>query len=138
MTVRTLTRIRPALPFSKWSNNCYSLVGVIVANGDRNVLTFRDFISYAIKPFKFEFNSCAKGTHQSNGSFVLDAGFPKWPENGFCTALALSGLPEGQQNNYVIQAKMHNIDSWQGSDWGNVGLMFNALDANNFEYIYLR
>eukprot|EP00794_Sanderia_malayensis_P012108 gene12108-13359_t len=116
----------------------FSRGGVIVANGDRNVLTFRDFVSHAIKPYKFEFSSCAKGTHRSNGSMILDAGLRKWPEHGFCTALALKSLDDKGSSDYVMQVKLHNIDSWQGSDWGNVGLLFNALDSNNFEYVYIR
>ena len=110
---------------------------MIVANGDKNVLTFRDFVSRAIKPFKFEFNGCGKGTRQSNGSFVLDASYPHWPSNGFCSALALKGL-DNVPVKYAVHAKIYNIDSWQGADWGNVGLLFNALDKNNFEYVYIR
>ena len=101
------------------------------------MLTFRNYDSRAIKPFEFVFSRCGKQTHQTNGSFVLDGMYPNWPANGFCSAMFRSSLTTFSKR-YLIEAKLNNVESWLGNDWGNLGLMFNALDINNFEYVYVR
>jgi len=115
----------------------FSRGGVIVANGDRNVLTFRNYQSKPIHPFQFVFSRCGRQTHQTNGSFVLDGMYPKWPLNAFCSALYKPSL-NSLAKRYFVEAKLNNVESWLGSDWGNPGLMFNALDENNYEYAYVR
>eukprot|EP00795_Rhopilema_esculentum_P008279 gene8279-14236_t len=111
--------------------------GVLVSNGDRNVLTFRKYESHAIKPFEFIFSRCGRKTHQNNGSFIIDGMYPNWPLNGFCSAMWRPTL-RTLAKQYFVQAKLNNVESWLGSDWGNLGLMFNALDENNFEFVYIR
>ena len=113
------------------------VLGIIVANGERNVLTFRNFQSRVIKPFEFKFSRCGSKTHQSNGSFIMDGMLPRWPLHGFCSAMSISPV-KTYAKKYSVQARIHNIDSWHGADWGNAGLMFNALDENNYDYVYIR
>ena len=110
--------------------------GVIVGNGFKNVLTFRDYKTYMIKPFPFIIRSCGEGTHRSNGSFVLDGSTGQWPQGGFCRAISRDSVPGPSK--YSVEAKFYNIDSFSGPDKGNLGLMFNVLDENNFEYVYIR
>ena len=101
------------------------------------MLTFRNYQSKPIHPFQFVFSRCGRQTHQTNGSFVLDGMYPKWPLNAFCSALYKPSL-NSLAKRYFVEAKLNNVESWLGSDWGNPGLMFNALDENNYEYAYVR
>lgn len=101
------------------------------------MLTFRKYESRAIKPFDFIFSRCGRQTHKTNGSFVMDGMYPNWPQNGFCSAMYRTAV-KTKAKRYFVEARLNNVESWLGSDWGNIGLMFNALDENNYEYAYVR
>lgn len=112
--------------------------GVIVGNGFRNVLTFRNFVLYETRPFMFSFHSCGEGTHITNSSTVLDASLPRHRPLLFCRALYRNTSNTSMLNEtYAIQATLFNIDSWRGGDWGNLGIIYNAKDYANFDFVFL-
>ena len=67
----------------------------------------------------------------------MDGMLPRWPLHGFCSAMSMNAVKTFAKK-YSVEARINNIDSWHGADWGNAGLMFNALDENNYDYVYIR
>ena len=39
---------------------------------------------------------------------------------------------------YIVSAELLNQAGWQGINSGHLGLMFNAVDENNFDFVYFR
>ena len=115
--------------------SCFS--GIIVANGFKNMLTFRNFKASLTKPLPMQLSRCGPKTHVANDEVVLDAAYPYWPVNLFCAALYKQVL-DRERETYTVQAMLHNINSYMGSYWGQLGLMYNAHDHYTYEYVYLR
>lgn len=101
------------------------------------MVTFRNFEMDIVKPLEFQIDRCSKKTHSANGTFVLDGNYNSWPAHLFCSALWRTTLKVVDKV-YTVEAMFYNLDSFYGSDWGQPGLMFNAIDANSFNYVYLR
>ena len=114
---------------------CFS--GVIVANGFKNMLTFRNFKAFLTDPLPMQLSRCGPKTHVANDEVVLDAAYPYWPVNLFCAAFYKRILDRGRES-YTVQAMLHNINSYVGSYWGQLGLMYNVHDQYTYEYVYLR
>jgi len=115
----------------------HSKGGIIVANGFKNMLTFRNFKASLTKPLPMQLSRCGPKTHVANDEVVLDAAYPYWPVNLFCAALYKQVL-DRERETYTVQAMLHNINSYMGSYWGQLGLMYNAHDHYTYEYVYLR
>eukprot|EP00795_Rhopilema_esculentum_P008277 gene8277-14233_t len=111
--------------------------GVIVSNGNRNILTFRKFKQYLIPPLEFELTRCGPKTDVINGTFLLHAAQPYWPSNLFCSAFYKKPF-ETKTEQYTLEAMLQNVNSHSGVYLGHPGLMFNALDQSTFDYVYLR
>ena len=115
------------------------VLGVIVGNGFRNILSFRDFTLYEMIPTDFRFYSCGGGTHLSNETVVMDASLPRGGSLTFCRAMYGKSLSNDfEADQYTIQASFYNVDSWQGGDWGRVGLIYNAKDEANYDFVFLK
>ena len=39
---------------------------------------------------------------------------------------------------YTVSAELLNQAGWQGINSGHLGLLFNAVDENNFDFVYFR
>ena len=39
---------------------------------------------------------------------------------------------------YSVSAEILNQAGWRGVNYGHPGLLFNAVDENNFDFVYLR
>ena len=108
--------------------------GVIVANGYKNIILFRNFRIRAIAAHPFITQSCL-ATRRSGNYYTLDANYGKWPANGFCRALFPRRV---LSNNYVVSAQLYNQKGWRGANSGHLGFMYNAYDNNNFDFVYFR
>ena len=108
--------------------------GVIVANGYQNIIQFRKYRLTAITALPFIDESCLAA--RNGGSYyVLNANHGKWPANGFCRAL----LPTLVMSYfYEVSAHLYNQMGLKGVNSGRIGLMYNVLDNNNFDFFYFR
>ena len=114
-----------------------SFPGVIVANGFKNMLTFRNFKATVARPLPIKLSRCGPKTHITNDTVVLDAAYPYWPINLFCAALYKRSL-NNERESYSVKTMLYNINSYAGSYWGQLGIMYNALNHYTFEYVYIR
>ena len=126
----------PLLEFSS-NETIFSFPGVIVSNGGDNELTFRNFKLKTIKPLEFKFSNCGKKTHKNNGHYTMDGLLGHWPRDGFCTALPRY-TADVLFMEYSVLVKFKIIESMIVVDSRNAGLMFNVVDENNYEYVYIR
>lgn len=46
--------------------------------------------------------------------------------------------PMDESQAYTVTAELLNQMGWQGVNSGHLGLLFNAVDENNFDFIYFR
>ena len=56
-------------------------------------------------------------------------------KNLMCRALA---QPIDESQAYTVSAELLNQAGWQGVNSGHLGLLFNAVDENNFDFVYFR
>ena len=115
----------------------YFLPGVIVANGFKNMLTFRNFKAFVTTPLPVQLSRCGPKTHITNDTVVLDAAYPYWPVNLFCAALYKQSLNR-EREFYTVRTMLYNINSYAGSYWGQLGIMYNAYNHYTYEYVYIR
>ncbi len=52
-----------------------------------------------------------------------------------CRALAQCNV---QSQMYTVSAELLNQAGWQGINSGHPGVLFNAVDENNFDFVYFR
>lgn len=52
-----------------------------------------------------------------------------------CRVLA---QPTLESQAYAVSAELLNQAGWQGINSGHLGLLFNARDENNFDFVYFR
>ena len=52
-----------------------------------------------------------------------------------CRVLA---QPIDESQAYTVSAELLNQAGWQGINSGHLGLLFNVLDENNFDFVYFR
>ena len=110
--------------------------GVIVAAGQKNVVRFRDFQISPIRPLPFSVYNCKSYHRISSDYYRLDAEYGSWPDSGFCKAISRDEIPD---KNYVITASLFNQRGYSGTPHSGVlGLMFNAQDQYNFDFVYFR
>ena len=51
--------------------------------------------------------------------------------------LAIQDNEKGEFENYDIRVDMLSLESKEGTNSGNVGIIFNYLDNSNYEFVYL-
>ncbi|CAH3178160.1 unnamed protein product, partial [Porites evermanni] len=56
-------------------------------------------------------------------------------KNLMCRALS---YPIDESQAYSVSAELLNKIGWQGVNSGHLGLLYNALDENNFDFVYFR
>ena len=108
--------------------------GVIVANGYKNIICYRNFGLSSISILPFIAESCL-ATRKVGSFYVLNANHGKWPANSFCRALLLTIV---KSENYEMSAQLYNQIGWKGVNSGHCGLMYNVLDNNNFDFVSFR
>ncbi|XP_028405452.1 uncharacterized protein LOC114528075 [Dendronephthya gigantea] len=110
--------------------------GVLVANGYRNIVHFRNF---DITQYDNDYlvTSCVAASSGSTGSyFVLDASHGSWPSSGFCSALNEKVTLTG--NKYAISAEIFNKIGRGSVNFGHPGLLYNARNKMNYDFVYFR
>ena len=65
--------------------------------------------------------------------YKLDATIPQTGE--ICRVVGQSSV-ESQE--YTMSAELLNQAGWQGINSGHPGVLFNAVDENNFDFVYFR
>ena len=108
--------------------------GVVVATGYKSIIQFKNYQLRPTLNLPFIGESCL-ATGKVGTSFVLHGNDGKWPANGFCRALLPAIL---QSENYEVSAELYNQITWNGVNSGHLGLMYNVIDSNNFDFVYLR
>ena len=110
--------------------------GVLVANGYNNIAYFRNFEISKINDYSV--TSCVVASSGPSGKkyFVLDANHGKWPSSGFCSALNKKDILN--ENQYSISAELFNKIGWNGVNSGHLGLLYNAKDERNYDFVYFR
>ena len=53
----------------------------------------------------------------------------------YCRALS---HPTDETQAYSVSAEILNQMGWKGINSGHPGLLYNALDENNFDFVYFR
>ena len=76
---------------------------------------------------------CAKFS-KGPSYYTLDANHGTWPANGFCRYLE----PDETIGDYQITVDLYNKIGWRGIHSGNLGIAYNAIDENNFDFVYFR
>ena len=46
--------------------------------------------------------------------------------------------PIAESQVYTVSAELLNQAGWKGVNSGHLGLLFNAVDENNFDFVYFR
>ena len=57
-------------------------------------------------------------------------------QNGVMCRTVAQHINESQA--YTVSAELLNQAGWQGVNSGHLGLLFNAVDENNFDFVYFR
>ena len=108
--------------------------GVIVANGYKDIIHFRYYHLKTTLALPFIEESCL-ATRKVDTYYVLHSNDGKWPANGFCRALFPTIL---NSDNYEVSSELYNQIGWNGGNSGHLGLMYNVIDINNFDFVYFR
>ena len=102
--------------------------GVLLANGYDNTIRYKDFqirIPHTV-------SSCKSVTKFS--SYVQMVGGPgSWPTAGFCRTLMTKSV---SGSDYSISVSLYNEKG--RSNIGHLGILYNAKDMNNFDFVYFR
>ena len=116
--------------------SCRAVGGVILGNGVDGVASFKYYKVRPIDPSSFDFHDCTRFTRSTKQYHILDAKHGGFPQDTFCRALSKDIIPG---NNYFISADLF-IQGWQSVETGSnfVGLAFNAKDASNYDFVYVR
>ena len=106
--------------------------GVYTFHRYQNVVLFREFQivppSYVTKKraMKAEFPGYVK----------LDADHGRWPQDGFCQATYSNNC--GYALDYQLSVDLFNFMGWNGVNSGHLGVIFNAEDQDNYDFVYFR
>ena len=67
-------------------------------------------------------------------SILLDAKRPLDEEQ----CIAIKDQDYGDYKNYALEVDLLSLESVEGQNSGNVGVIFNYLDRRNYDFVYLR
>ena len=67
------------------------------------------------------------------GYYILNANHGTWPKNGFCRYLAVH-----KAMSYQLTVQLYNKIGWRGVHSGHLGIAYNAIDENNYDFVYFR
>ena len=73
---------------------------------------------------------------QSPDYVKLDADHGTWPQDRFCQAVYLQD--GGQATDYQLSVDLFNVKGWQGVNSGHLGVLYNAVDQENYDFVYFR
>ncbi|KAK3755755.1 hypothetical protein QZH41_019992, partial [Actinostola sp. cb2023] len=110
--------------------------GVLVANGYKNTIRYKDYklctLLEVVLGNTLTFHSCP--TFSRTASFVqMDGSGGSWPSVGFCRTLIGTSVSGSA---YAISVSLYNLQGRSG--YGHLGILYNAKDINNFDFVYFR
>ena len=108
--------------------------GVIVANGYKNIIHFKNLRISALNSMTLTSKSC-RAVNKVGNLYVMDANHGVWPASGFCRTLYSNAVGS---SNYELSVQLYNKIGWKGKDSGHLGLMYNVINYNNFDFVYFR
>ena len=73
-------------------------------------------------------------------SLYLDAKISFLPPkfDSYANCIAILDEDQGEFKNYEIKSEMLSLESTEGTNSGNVGIIFNYMDAANYDFVYLQ
>lgn len=115
--------------------------GVVLANHQGNVGQFKNFAITDLPSLPFEIKRCASIQDHSDHYSLINKN-DQWSQ-GFCRALHKSGRQRkdvrGEDiSSYQISVDLFSDVDWTGDQLAYPGIIFNARDVNNADYIYFR
>lgn len=109
--------------------------GIVVANQQGNVARFKDFTISNLQSLPFETRSCA--SLQENSEYYSLINRNGVLSRGFCRTLLKDSPTEGNSS-YQISVDLFSEVDWSGDGVAYLGIIFNARDINNADFIYFR
>lgn len=109
--------------------------GVALANHRGNVARFKDFTITDLRSLPFEIKSCASLQDHIEYYSLINQN-DVW-SRGFCRAL-LKETPVEDSTSYQISVDLYSEVDWSGDRLAYLGIIFNAQDINNADFIYFR
>ena len=110
-------------------------VGVVLANNEGNVARFKDLSVTDQPSLPFDMKSCASLQHHSEYYTLINQN-DVW-SRGFCRVL-LKDTPVKNGPSYQISVDFYSEMDLSGDRISYVGILFNARDINNADFIYFR
>ena len=59
----------------------------------------------------------------------------RWPKDGFCRAVSAAKV---RGPKYTLRGSLYNLKAGNVVNRGHPGLLFNAKDKKNFDFVYFR
>ena len=116
--------IKPHFPPRAWG-------GVFAYNGYKNVILFRKFKTVPI----IHVSKRCKRVVELPGYTKVDAAHGRWPQDGFCQ---VAYLRDGSTSSYQLSVDMYNFIGSGGVNYGHPGVLLNAEDQDNYDFVYFR
>ena len=107
--------------------------GVLVANGYNNVVYYKNFKFFS-GPIIHVSKRC-KRVVELPGYTKVDAAHGRWPQDGFCQ---VAYLRDDSTSSYQLSVDMYNFIGWRGVISGHPGVLLNAEDEDNYDFVYFR
>ena len=89
----------------------------------------------------YDLYRCGKDNilYHTEDHYMVNADDGRWPEDLMCSIMA----PQQPQyttddNTYRIEAMMYNHRSGSSTNLGHLGIMYNARDHSNYDFVYIR
>ncbi|CAH3133738.1 unnamed protein product [Porites lobata] len=116
--------IKPHFPPRAWG-------GVFAYNGYKNVILFGKFKTVPI----IHVSKRCKRVVELPGYTKVDAAHGRWPQDGFCQ---VAYLRDHSTSSYQLSVDMYNFIGWRGANSGHPGVLLNAEDQDNYDFVYFR
>ena len=69
------------------------------------------------------------------GYTKVDAAHGRWPQDGFCQ---VAYLRDGSTSSYQLSVDMYNFIGRGRVNYGHPGVLLNAEDQDNYDFVYFR
>ena len=108
---------------------------MLVANHEGNVVRFKDFMLSEISSMPFQTKSCASA--KENAEFFSLISQPDLRPRDFCRAF-YDQSDAVESSSYQVSVDLYSEADWSGDNTAFLGIIFNARDINNADFIYFR
>lgn len=101
-----------------------------MANGYKNTIRFKDYRLQKLPTYSHPVSSCVSVSKTASFVEMIGTG-GTWPSAGFCRTMISKSIAG---SSYSISVKLFNVRS----STGHLGILYNAKDINNFDFVYFR